>query len=214
VDYSENRPIWPGSSSFSTGSTPFGFFDSDALFQQHADSFAQFAAQQIGYPIVDVELKDINFYTALEAAVMEYSNQINQVNIVNNLANTMGVQTSSAFLNGGSFTGANIGTSLNYITKLSKAYGAEADSGGGVRWHKAVINVVPGQQTYSIRQAVSASLALTSGSLSSTSSIEIRRVLHNAPPAIVRYFDPFVGTGLGSQQLLDLDILTHLLVLV
>jgi hypothetical protein len=23
------------------------------------------------------------------------------------------------------------------------------------------------------------------------------------PPAIVRYFDPFVGTGLGSQQLLD-----------
>jgi hypothetical protein len=40
-------------------------------------------------------------------------------------------------------------------------------------------------------------------SLSDSSSIEIRRVLHNAPPAIVRYFDPFVGTGLGSQQLLD-----------
>ena len=203
MDYSENRPIWPGSSSFSTGSTPFGFFDSDALFQQHADSFAQFAAQQIGYPIVDIELKDLNFYTALEAAVMEYSNQINQINIVNNLANTLGVQTGSSFLNGGSFTGTNIGTSLNYITKLSRAYGAEADSGGGVRWHKAVINVTPGQQTYSIRQAVSASLAEKGTALSSTSSIEIKRVLHNAPPAIVRYFDPFVGTGLGSQQLLD-----------
>lgn len=203
MDYSENRPIWPGSSSFSIGSTPFGFFDSDALFQQHADSFAQFAAQQIGYPIVDIELQDINFYTALEAAVMEYSNQINQVNIVNNLANTLGIQTGSAFLNGGSFTGANIGTSLNYITKLSRAYGTEADSGGGVKWHKALIEIVPGQQTYSIREAVSASLAKQSGSLSSTSSIEIRRVLHNAPPAIVRYFDPFVGTGLGSQQLLD-----------
>ena len=203
MDYSENRPIWPGSSSFTTGSTPFGFFDSDALFQQHADSFAQFAAQQIGYPIVDIELQDINFYTALEAAVMEYSNQINQVNIVNNLINTLGVQTGSAFLNGNSFTGTNIGTSLNYITKLSKAYGTEADSGGGVKWHKAVIDIVPGQQTYSIREAVSASMAMSSASLSSTSSIEIRRVLHNAPPAIVRYFDPFVGTGLGSQQLLD-----------
>jgi hypothetical protein len=65
------------------------------------------------------------------------------------------------------------------------------------------IDMVPGQQTYSIREAVSASLAAENIALSVTSSIEIRRVLHNTPPAIVRYFDPFVGTGLGSQQLLD-----------
>ena len=203
MDYSENKPIWPGSSSFTTGSTPFGFFDTDPLFQQQADSFAKFAAQHVGYPIMDVELVDINFYTAFEAATVEYSNQVKQVNIVNNLVNPLGVQTGSAFLNGGSFTGANIGTSLNYITKLSRAYGTEADSGGTVKWRKAVIDIVPGQQTYSIREAVSASLALDSASLSVTSSVEIKRVLHNAPPAIVRYFDPFVGTGLGSQQLLD-----------
>ena len=203
MDYSEDRPIWPGSSSFTTGSTPFGFFDADPLFQQHADRFANFAAQHVGYPITDVELRDINFYTALESATIEYSNQINQVNIVNNLMNTMGVQTGSAFLQGGSFTGLPMGQSLGYITKLSKAYGTEADSGGGVKWRSAVVNIIPGQQTYSIREAVSASLAADSSSLSASSSIEIRRVLHNAPPAIVRYFDPFVGTGLGSQQLLD-----------
>ena len=203
MDYSEDRPIWPGSSSFTTGSTPFGFFDADPLFQQHADRFANFAAQHVGYPITDIELRDINFYTALESATIEYSNQINQVNIVNNLMNTMGVQTGSAFLQGGSFTGLPMGQSLGYITKLSKAYGTEADSGGGVKWRSAVVDIIPGQQTYSIREAVSASLAADSSSLSASSSIEIRRVLHNAPPAIVRYFDPFVGTGLGSQQLLD-----------
>ena len=203
MDYSEDRPIWPGSSSFTTGSTPFGFFDADPLFQQHADRFANFAAQHVGYPITDIELRDINFYTALESATIEYSNQINQVNIVNNLMNTMGVQTGSAFLQGGSFTGLPMGQSLGYITKLSKAYGTEADSGGGVKWRSAVVDIIPGQQTYSIRKAVSASLAADSSSLSASSSIEIRRVLHNAPPAIVRYFDPFVGTGLGSQQLLD-----------
>jgi hypothetical protein len=203
MDYSENKPIWPGSSSFTTGSTPFGFFDADPLFQQHADSFAKYAAQHVGYPIMDVELIDINFYTAFEAAVVEYSNQVNQVNIVNNLVNTLGVQTGSSFLQGQSFTGANVGTSLNFITKLSRAYGTEADSGGTVRWKKAKISVEPGVQTYSIRDAVSASLALESSSLSNTSSIEIKRVLHNAPPAITRYFDPFVGTGLGSQQLMD-----------
>jgi hypothetical protein len=199
ADYSENKPIWPGSSSFTAGSTPFGFFDADPVFQAQADKFAKAAAQHLGYPIMDVEMQSINFYTAFEAAVIEYSNQVNQVNIVNNLMNTLGVQTASAFLSGSSFTGAIIGNSFGYITKLSKAYGTEADSGGTLRWHSASIEMIPGQQTYSLRAAVSASLGINI----TTSSIEVKRVLHNAPPAIVRYFDPFVGTGLGSQQLLD-----------
>lgn len=203
MDYSANKPIWPGSSSFTTGSTPFGFFDTDALFQSHADKFAKYAAQHVGYPIMDVELQDINFYTAFEAAVIEYSNQVNQINIVNNLMSTLGIQTGSSFLTSQGFTGAVVGNSLGYITKLSRAYGTEADSGGTVKWRKVKLEMIPGQQTYSMRDAVSASMAAQSSSLSATSSIEIKRVLHNPPPAIVRYFDPFVGTGLGSQQLLD-----------
>ena len=200
MDYSQNKPIWPGSSSFTTGSTPFGFFDNDPLFQSQADSFAKYAAQHIGYPIMDVELQDINFYTAFEAAVMEYSNQVNQVNIVNNLMSTLGIQKNAGFLSGSSFTDSMVGNSFGYISKLSKAYGTEADSGGTVRWRKARVDMTPGQQTYSIRTAISTSLGLV---LTNTSSVEIKRVLHNPPPAIVRYFDPFVGTGLGSQQLLD-----------
>ena len=199
MDYSENRPIWPGSSSFTTGSTPFGFFDTDSTFQSHADKFAKLAAQSLGYPIMDVEMQSLNFYTAFEAAIIEYSNQVNQVNIVNNLINTLGVQTASAFLSGSSLTGALVGNSFGYISKLSKAYGTEADSGGHLKWYTASIEVVPGQQTYSIRTAISKSLGL----VLTSSSVEIKRVLHTMPPAIVRYFDPFVGTGLGSQQLLD-----------
>jgi hypothetical protein len=200
MDYSIQKPIWPGSSSFTVGSTPFGFFDNDPMFQSQADKFAKYAAQHIGYPIMDVELQDINFYTAFEAATIEYSNQVNQVNIVNNLMNTLGIQTKAGFMSGSSFTDSVVGNSFGYISKLSKAYGTEADSGGTVKWRKARVDMIPGQQTYSIRTAVSASLGIT---LSNTSSIEIKRVLHNPPPAIVRYFDPFVGTGLGSQQLLD-----------
>ena len=70
MDYSENKPIWPGSSSFNIGDTPFGFFDNDPMFQQQADSFAKHAAQNVGYPIMDVELLDINFYNAFESAVL------------------------------------------------------------------------------------------------------------------------------------------------
>ena len=199
MDYSQNAIIWPGSSSFSVGKTPFGYFDNDAVFQDHADKFAKFAANQLGYPVMDVELEDVNFYTAFEGAIIEYSNQVNQVNIVNNLLNTLGIKTGSQYLQNG-LTDTLVGSSLAYITRLSKAYGTEADSGGHVKWYTASIDVVPGKQTYSIKDAVSASSGLT---LQSDSIIEIRRVLHNVPPAIVRYFDPFVGTGLGSQQLLD-----------
>lgn len=201
MDYSENKPIWPGSSSFQPGDTPWGFFDSDPIFQQHADSFAKFAAQYVGYPIMDVELIDINFYTAFEAAVIEYSNQVNQVNIENNLISTLGIKTNAPFLSSGKgFTGAVVGNSLSYVTKLSKAYGLEADSGGNLKWYSASLELVDRQQSYSIRAAVEQSMGIT---LSNTSSIEIKRVLHNPPPAIVRFFDPFIGTGLGSQQMLD-----------
>tara|TARA_R110000868_G_scaffold175076_2_gene412010 strand:- start:5283 stop:6509 length:1227 start_codon:yes stop_codon:yes gene_type:complete len=199
MDYSENRPIWPGSSSFTTGSTPFGFFDTDTVFQSHADKFAKQAAQILGYPIMSIELQDINFYTAFESAVIEYSNQVNQVNIVNNLYSTLGIQTGSNFLTGTSFTDALVGNSFGYITKLSKAYGTEADSGGTIAWQKLQIDMIPGQQTYSLKTAISKSL----GIVLTTSSIEVKRVLHTPPPAIARYFDPFVGTGLGSQNMLE-----------
>ena len=170
------------------------------MFQTHADSFSKHAAQNVGYPIMDVELIDINFYNAFESAVIEYSNQVNQVNIANNLLNTLGINTGSSFLTDNSFSDTLIGGSLSYITKLSKTYGTEADSGGNLKWFSASLDVNPGQQSYSIRAAVSESLGIE---LTNTSSIEIKRVLHTVPPAIIRYFDPFVGTGLGSQNLMD-----------
>ena len=73
-----NIPIWPGSSSFDpkTQPTPYGYYDDDYDFQVAADQFARFAAQNLGYPIVDVELQDINFYNALERATTVYGNEV------------------------------------------------------------------------------------------------------------------------------------------
>ena len=59
-----NIQIYPGSSSFTPGDTPFGFYDNDLEFQADANKFTTFASRRLGYPIVDVELQDLNFYAA------------------------------------------------------------------------------------------------------------------------------------------------------
>ena len=94
-----------------------------------------------------------------------------QVNIANNLLNTLGINTGSQFLSDGSFSDTLVGSSLSYITKLSKTYGTEADSGGNLKWYSASIDIVDGVQSYSIRAAVSKSLGIT---LSDTSSVSFR----------------------------------------
>jgi hypothetical protein len=45
--------------------------------------------------------------------------------------------------------------------------------------------------------------ASSSANLSAGDSIEIKRVFYEAPPAIVRYFDPYAGTGTGLQSLME-----------
>ena len=79
-----NISIWPGSSSFFPGNTPFGFYDNDYQFQVDADKVATWCAQRLGYPIEDVELQDIQFYAAFEEAVSTYGNEVFQYKIREN----------------------------------------------------------------------------------------------------------------------------------
>ena len=59
-----NIPIWPGSSSFATvtNPTPFGFYDADTDFITDADNMSDGCAKRLGYPLVDIEVQDVNFY--------------------------------------------------------------------------------------------------------------------------------------------------------
>ena len=89
-----NIPIWPGSSSFFPGATPFGFYDNDSQFQQDTDRFAKFAAQRLGYPLVEVELQDLNFYTAFEEAITTYGNELYAYQVADNLLSFQGASSS------------------------------------------------------------------------------------------------------------------------
>ena len=76
--------FWSGSAdNVISGSTPFGIYDTDSEYQTDGPKVASWCAKRLGYPIVDVELVDLNFYACFEEAVSEYSAQVNQFNIKN-----------------------------------------------------------------------------------------------------------------------------------
>ena len=186
-------PIYPGSSSFYPGDTPFGYYDYDLTFQQDADRMVKFVTVQLGYPITDIEMQAENIYACFEEAINEYGNQINVYNARDNLINVLGLTT------GSSYTGKMIGSSFEGIFNIADSYGIEADV-GNITLYTGSISIVEGQQVYDL--ADSNTVTLETGSVASD-TFEIREIFHYSPPAIVKYFDPFVGTGMGSQQMLD-----------
>jgi hypothetical protein len=186
-----NIPIYPGSSSFQPGETPFGFYDNDPQFQADADKFAIFASRRLGYPIVEIELQDINFYAAFEEAITTYGNELYAYQAQENFLSFQGAPLTIDSANN-SLPQPNLAT----IVRLADQYGVEAGVGGTVSYYSGSIQLTPGQQNYNLTEWA-LELGIAEGDL------EIKRVYYEAPPAIVRYFDPYAGTGTGMMQLLD-----------
>jgi hypothetical protein len=180
-----NIPIWPGSSSFQPGETPFGFYDYDTQFQTDADKVALFCARRLGYPIVDIELQDLNFYAAFEEAITTYGNELYAYQVRDNMLTLEGASTTTPINN------TIITPNLGYIIKLSQQYGEEAGVGGNVTWYSGSLTLTPGQQTYDMKDwAISQSIS---------GGIEIKRVFYQDVPAINQMYAPFGGfAGLGG----------------
>jgi hypothetical protein len=184
-----NIPIWPGSSSFDVGETPFGFYDLDQEFRIDADKVANFCARRLGYPLVDVELQEISFYAAFEEAVTTYGNELYAYKIRDNQLTLEGSSTEN------NLNESIITPSMEPIVRLTEMYGAEAGTGGNVPYYSGSIPFTASQQDYDVKQ-----WAIDQGI---TGSIEIKKVFYQSSPAITRYYDPYVGTGFGSQNMFD-----------
>lgn len=182
-----NIPIWDNNSSFTAGSTPFGFYDNDTQFATDADRVAVFCARRMGYPIVDIELQDINFYTAFEEAVTTYGNEIYAYKVRDNQLSLEGNPTTQPLNN------SIVNPTFEPIVKLTLQYGVEAGSGGNVEYHKGSIPVTASIQDYNILDYVE----------TGSNGIEIKRVFYENSPAITRFYDPYSGTGFGTQNMFN-----------
>ena len=101
---------------------------------------------------------------------------------------------------GSNLTGQKVSSNMGGLIELAEEYGTEAGSGGNVTYFTGSVSMSANQQIYDLTD--SSIVNLESGT-AGIDEIEIKRVYHEAPPALARYFDPFIGTGLGSQQMLD-----------
>ena len=183
--------IWNGSATFTSGSsTPFGFYDSDPTFQLDAEKVAKFCGTRLGYPLMDVELQDDNFFACFEEAVTTYGNEVFQYKIRENYLSLEGSDSTA-----GTANNKIINPTLDRIVNISKNYGTEAEVGGNVTRHTGSLAMTTGKQEYDLDQ-----WAIDEGI---QGSIEIRKVFYEAPPAILRYFDPYAGTGTGIQSMMD-----------
>jgi hypothetical protein len=83
-------------------------------------------------------------------------------------------------------------------TTIAEDYASEAGVGGNYTIISGALKMTVGVQDYDLN-----AWAAESASLNPGDRIEIRRVFYEEPPAIVRYFDPYAGTGTGIQSLLE-----------
>jgi len=141
-------PIWPGSSSFSASATPFGFFDTDTTFQSHADKVSSWCATRLGYPLNDIELQSIHLYACFEESVLEYSNQVNQFSIRDNMFILQGTPTGSNLTKGATELELTIGK-LHYQNPQHHLFGSVIRQGTASQFlarnngGKIAIRIVP-----------------------------------------------------------------------
>jgi hypothetical protein len=197
---------WSGSTSgsfISGSSTPFGIYDSDSDFRNDAPKTATWVAKRLGYPIINIELDNEQIFTCFEESTSEYSAQVNQFNIRNNIDILRGQpkETSGGRAN---YSQTLVdGSFLPTTVRMSQQYGTLAGVGGNTSIKKAYIELTPGKQKYDLM--VNAIDTQTSSSFAtlytSGSTVDVMKVFYEATPAIARFFDPY---SVGAQGTLNL----------
>jgi hypothetical protein len=180
---------YPGSSSFFPGMTPFEIYDNDYHFSTDAPKVALWCVRRLGYPIIDVELIDEQLYACFEEATSEYSAQVNQFNIRNNLPQIMGQAT------GSNYSGKLVeGSFLNQVIRLSDSYGTAAGVGGATDIKSGSIDITSLEQDYDLK-------TLYADVSESGKRLEITKVFFEPKPALTRFFDPYAISGMGTLNI-------------
>ena len=181
-------------STFSTGETPYGTYDTDSTFQTDIIAVTKWCAKRLGFPVLQLEIPSGSIYACFEESVNEYSQHINNYNIKNWMWEQYGEKSRiSGSLSTGS---ANpITPSIGPSIALSEKYGQLVGMDGNVDLKKGYITLSGSQQDYDLQ-------SVWADSNESGKRIEVQRVFNHQPAAISRFYDPYAGS-FDQAQMLD-----------
>jgi hypothetical protein len=183
-----NNQSWPGSASFSPGSTPFGLYDTDLQFASESVKVADYCAKKLGYPMMEVELQASQFFACFEEAVSTYALEVYQSKIKDNYLTLEGAPTASQLNN------IVVTPNLNSVITIADTYATPAGAGGTVEWYTGSINIVEGTQIYDL-QAIGSS----SGWIQPGDRVVVQEVFYTGNPAINQFYDPYIGGSINYQ---------------
>ena len=181
-------PIWDGTSGAISGSTPFGFYDKDPIFQADGPKVANFCARKLGYPIMEVELQSGSFYACFEEAISVYAEELYLHKIKDNYLTLEGTPTGSTLNN------EVVIPNLNYVINVAENYGTPIQVGGYVNQYKAALYLTASRQTYDLQD-----WALSGSLVQPGDRVVINRIYYEAQPAINQYYDPYIGGSINYQ---------------
>ena len=185
-----NPTIYDGNPGPISGSTPFGFYDNDTDYQNDGPKVANYCARKLGYPVLDVELNDLNIYACFEEAVSVYAEELYQLKIKDNYLTLEGQPTSSLLNN------TVVSPNLTNLINISETYGQPAGVGGFVSWKSGSLLLTSSVQNYDLYE-----WAVNTQGMASTDRLVVQRVMYQAPPALYQYgygsYYPQLG-GVGA----------------
>ena len=185
-----NPIIYDGSPGPISGSTPFGFYDNDLQFQSDGPKVANYVARKLGYPVLDVELNDLNIYACFEEAVSVYAEELYQLKIKDNYLSLEGQPTSSLL------NTTVVSPNLTNLVNIAETYGQVAGVGGFVSWKSGSLQLTASVQNYDLYD-----WAVNTQGMATTDRLIVQRVMYQAPPALYMYgygsYYPQLG-GVGA----------------
>ncbi len=192
--------------------TPFGFYDSDPVFQQDADKVVFFVLRKLGEDILSVELTKKMIWSCFEEATLAFNSHIIEYQAKSNLSNLLGQPTGSVDPNNPTENTAQLDVNLtdNYIrpnleflVRQAEPYAAEIGHGQSLDTYSGSIDLQLGKQDYDLYTDLRDATGVPLSNYMPTGSrgrMKIVEVYHHDPKNRYSYFyGGSYGGGYGAH---------------
>lgn len=190
--------------------TPFGYYDSDPVFQKDADSIVTFILRRLGEDVLGVELTKKMIWASFEEATREFNGILVEYQTKSNLSNLLGIPTGSIDSQTG-FSNINLSNTyvqqnLSFLSDLAAPYASLIGFGQSQESYSGSIVLSNGKQDYDLYTE----LVDTNGTpiynlqpSGSVTRLQVYEVYHFAPVQYVfnsNLASNFVANGLPVES--------------